>query len=81
MNQLTKIHASRRSYSGVARVPTPPDLAIARGKARRALVCAWTLEPLSGRLICTWSQRLSDEAERPAPDADDQTASKIPIAA
>ncbi len=81
MNQLTKIHVSRRSFSGVDRVPTPPDLAVARGRARRALVCAWTREALSGRLICAWSLRSCGEGPRASTDADDQTESEIPIAA
>lgn len=81
MNELTKIHATRRPFRDVTRVATPPDLTMVGRKTRRTLACAWKLEPLSSRLVCSWSQRACADGQPAPTDAGDRMASEIPIAA
>jgi hypothetical protein len=79
MNKLTNIHAVRRTFPDVVRVSAPSDLTIVGGRTRRrALACAWTREPLSGRLICSWSRAKDQQSTA---EADDLIASEIPLAA
>jgi hypothetical protein len=79
MNKLTNFHAVRRTFPGVIRVPASSGLTtVGSQPRRRAIVCAWTREPLSGRLVCSWSHAKDQQS---AAEADDLIASEIPLAA
>ena len=80
MNTLNNIHAARRCSPGVARVPATAGLFDVRSRARRTLFCAWSIDPATGRLVCTWTQAAQggtqclEDAQHPPPFA-------IPLAA
>jgi hypothetical protein len=75
MNPLNNIRVARRYSPGVARVPATAGLFDARSRARRTLVCVWSIDPATGRLVCTWTRaaqgdpRCLEDAQHPPPFA------------
>ncbi|ARN82987.1 hypothetical protein [Methylocystis bryophila] len=75
MNTLTNIHATRRCSPGVARVSALAGLVAVRSRVRRTLICAWSVDPATGRLVCTWTRAAQgdplclEDAQHPPPFA------------
>ncbi len=67
MNKIVRLHAANRR---IFELP-PHNPVIARRSA--ALVCAWTPDPATGRLICRWrsSDGVQSADDRPCTGRDD----------
>lgn len=59
MNTFAKIDAPRRDLGRVIPVLAPADVAVPRISHRRALIGAWSVDPVSNRPICSWSEHWS----------------------
>ena len=81
MNKLTNIQTARRPFQDVVRVAAPSGVIDSFAIRRRELVRTWTIDPVLGRLVCSWSQRSRGEDPSSELDAHDRAASEIPTAA
>jgi hypothetical protein len=77
MNKLTNIQSARRDRLAAVKIKAPLGAINVCFARRRELVCAWTIDPVSGRLVCSWSRHSLDEG-RPTSDSD-AIAAEIPI--
>ena len=64
MNKLTNIFEARRPVRNVGQNYTSSNAASVRGVRRRPLICTWTVDPASGRLVCSLPIRLIPTATR-----------------
>ena len=56
MNKLTKILFTRPIARDVIPFRDSGEVIPVCRRARRALICVWTLDPETGRLVCSWSE-------------------------
>lgn len=64
MNTVPKTHLARRGVGRIVPVAVPADVADLRALRRCALIGAWSVDPVSSRLVCSWS-RAPDVEDRP----------------
>jgi hypothetical protein len=87
MNKLTNIFeiadnfGARRAARNVARVSVLSDADYIAVTRRRPLVCTWTIDPASGRLIASWAKSSREVNRFASRAARHHAASEIPIAA
>ena len=79
MNKLSTIGSARRDRPGAIRSVDPPRATKICVASRRQISCIWAIDPLSGRLLCSWSRNSLGGGQRTS-DAD-ADAAEIPIAA
>ena len=85
MNKLTKFSSSRarssgRRRAGVVRVSTLSDADYIAVTPPAPLVGAWTIDPETGRLVCSWTEPHGRAIQCLARDAG-EPPSALPIAA
>ena len=81
MNKLTNIFEARRRVRNVDRIRISSNAFGVRDTPRRPLICTWTIDPASGRLIGSWSKPPCEDNYAAARDAHGHAPSEIPIAA
>jgi hypothetical protein len=87
MNKLTNIFeiadhlGARRATRNVVRVSVPSDADCIAVTRRRPLVGAWTIDPVSGRLVGSWVKASHETRRSASRDARRHATSEIPIAA
>lgn len=54
MNSFANI--SRRGLGRVTPAAAPADVIFSRVVPRRDIVCAWRIDPISNRPVCSWEQ-------------------------